>query len=963
MTAALEEWQARLERHFADLHAQRGDKPLFALEHGLSPPELGALESAVRGYVLTSPPSLSHRLAWIVYAAEIGYGYAGDEYWQTFELKTPGWTVRGNREWIRERFRGFHRQYGGAAPSGQWSGQFSIICWPITHAILPTDLQRQLARILYELRDSFSADLFESPTTFGEFIAARSFNATSRFQNFAQETQLIGQIAAALLLQGQFGTANLLHPAALQRISADLDRERGAREWLRGARQSARERANVRGLPFARVGVLATSRRPEEGRTEVAALGIEPQLVLRPTNQSRTSWEVCLEIPDLSHLLLRFPRAREVLAESRCVVAGSSGRPLARGKCLYGSQRVILSHWPQADDVLLQFERRDPELDFLLRTECMLRPGPMRLFRIASDGLAYESRSLRVRPGHSYVIVSVTKITAGPDVTPVDLACEGVHGAMLLLPSDLSGQWETRLHKLGLAQTKTIEVWPVGLAAALWDGEGHGEWLASERPCLGISANHAVKAVVVSLGLDSQQPLVLENVRPGEPQFIELPQLPVGLHKLRFATRSADGKDAERLGDLDVLMRIREVRPWSPTSGSHGLLHTRIEPTNPSLEQLWEGRADISIEGPPGRMIKCAASLIDSVSRSRLASKNLPPLTLPIEPSTWTHWFTQHFCKDPKASIAYDNARACELTFAAEELGAFTLRCEREFTPLRWAVRSTNPPYTARLLNDSGDVATPVVSRYAFETPLVEELLPHAPVYSTPNSGGMYVARHSYHSAAIIVPPVVQGLADLGCNPHLQDAGQGVDVALRLCFAAELWSGAKLSGNVFSMTRQREVISAIDKHLAESLCGQEWMNTERAFRGGTTTLGYLQRAIWRHNHEADVGMRLVRRYVELATLDLASRVHEIAAVARLLGVADSSVAENHLEWTAEFALRLVSDPVEVATWSGGNFQTGFAQLRKFPTFARAARFLVIAIDHHLGSHAAVREPYASWRWK
>jgi hypothetical protein len=95
---------------------------------------------------------------------------------------------------------------------------------------------------------------------------------------------------------------------------------------------------------------------------------------------------------------------------SRCMVAGAAGRPLARGRCLHGSQHVVLSKWPREDEVLLRFEQTDPQLEYLLRTECLLRPGPTWLFRIATDGLAYECRSLRVRPGARYIIVS----TAGP---------------------------------------------------------------------------------------------------------------------------------------------------------------------------------------------------------------------------------------------------------------------------------------------------------------------------------------------------------------------------------------------------------------------------------------------------------------------------------------------------------------------------------------------------------------------
>src|SRR5205814_1568777 len=140
---------------------------------------------------------------------------------------------------------------------------FSIISWPITHAILPCDLQRQLARILYELRHSFSAELFESPANLGDFIAARSWNATSRFQNLAQNKLLLGQIAVALLLQGSFGTGGLIYPATLDRIGKDLDRERRAREWLRGARRYARERAQIRGLAITSRSVISSADRPE----------------------------------------------------------------------------------------------------------------------------------------------------------------------------------------------------------------------------------------------------------------------------------------------------------------------------------------------------------------------------------------------------------------------------------------------------------------------------------------------------------------------------------------------------------------------------------------------------------------------------------------------------------------------------------------------------------------------------
>jgi hypothetical protein len=361
MAMGLAHWQERLKSHFRELLAQRrGEEPnrrVFGLEHGLDASEVQALAAAVRAHITDSPPSWEHALAWIVYATEVGYRYSGDEYWQTFEQETPGWTANGDRYWIRRCYLWFQKEFFGVVPSGVWAKHFSIICWPITHAILPRDLQRQLARSLYELRHSFSAELLESPSMLGDLIAARSWNTSSRFQNLVQETELVGQIAAALLLQGESGTDRLIHQATLKRIGEDLNRERQAREWLRGARRFAKERAHVRGL-----GLLGRDKKssniggPEEARAEVAELGIEPRLVLRPMDSSHVSWEVSLEIPDLSHLLFRFPGTRDVLTGSRSVVAGATGRPLARGRCLHGAQRVTLSRWPHPDEVLLRFD-------------------------------------------------------------------------------------------------------------------------------------------------------------------------------------------------------------------------------------------------------------------------------------------------------------------------------------------------------------------------------------------------------------------------------------------------------------------------------------------------------------------------------------------------------------------------------------------------------------------------------
>ena len=172
------------------------------MEHGLDEGDLGVLRTVVCDNI--GSLSLDYYLCWAVYAAEVGYQYAGDEYWHTFREQTPCWDQR-DRPFIKSCFQKFSKEYNGAIPQGSWAQHRSIICWPITHAILPKDLQLQLAEVLYRVRHSVVLDDVESPGQFGRIIAANSMKSTSRFKQLANEPELIGQIASALLRDDRTG--------------------------------------------------------------------------------------------------------------------------------------------------------------------------------------------------------------------------------------------------------------------------------------------------------------------------------------------------------------------------------------------------------------------------------------------------------------------------------------------------------------------------------------------------------------------------------------------------------------------------------------------------------------------------------------------------------------------------------------------------------------------------------------
>ena len=130
--AALEALHARLHDHFTRLRQVRDRhgsyKPIFALEHDLTEAEFALLEAEVQMAVANGRLPRREWLPFVVYAAEIGYAYRGDEYWQTFEERTPGWEALDNRHYIRRRFEEFADAFGGALPTGPWAQHFSIIC-------------------------------------------------------------------------------------------------------------------------------------------------------------------------------------------------------------------------------------------------------------------------------------------------------------------------------------------------------------------------------------------------------------------------------------------------------------------------------------------------------------------------------------------------------------------------------------------------------------------------------------------------------------------------------------------------------------------------------------------------------------------------------------------------------------------------------------------------------------------
>ena len=101
-----------------------------------------------------------------------------------------------------------------------------------------------------------------------------------------------------------------------------------------------------------------------------------------------------------------------------------------------------------------------------------------------------------------------------------------------------------------------------------------------------------------------------------------------------------------------------------------------------------------------GTPIKCRVSIMPSGSDSLSFTRLLPPLNLPTTSDQWQRHFGKHLRESKDCQRVYSDARHCDLEFSAEELERSLLACEREFKPLRWAIRRSSDGQVAKLYED-----------------------------------------------------------------------------------------------------------------------------------------------------------------------------------------------------------------------------------------------------------------------
>lgn len=952
---SLDQWQERLAGHFAQLAALRADSefPLFALEHGLAVEELDEITHLLHSRLGEGWRLGQHWLVWVVYATELGYDYDGAEYWDSFEERTPGWrepVPHTRRNHLRNWFSKFQTTYHGVKPSGPWAEWFSIIAWPITHAILPKYLQWQFARALYDLRYQLANLGSLSPSVVGQLLAANAWDASSRFREFLQQEELVGRIVLALLSDRTVEGQSPIYPATLERLVADLEEVQSTREWLKETRRLVADRMKgaSRGPyhrdPTSREGVGTGDRAPTARR-------IRPTLMLRPS--TKTTWSVVVDIPSFAEVARLDTELHAFLRNTRCKITGTGDVWLPKGWLLSGSRRRVLRTWPAAGAPFVEFERRNPVLDQLVADETRLPPGPTWVCRIGGDGLAHEVVGRIVRPGRTYILLS-EDVIASSLLTPCDLDCQGVHASFLSLPESLSSGIISTLQQFGLQVARTVRIWPAGLSARGFDGEGHSEWLTIETPCFGIIHDHPVDAY--SLRLNDEDECLVTPTGVGKPVFVKIAPLPPGRHTLFIRTRRGytPGVPASPAAEGVVVLDVREPEPWIPGTTSHAGLAITLDPHDPTLDAFWEGNVSVSLLGPAGHHVTCAVTLY-AANGKELLFEQVGSFDLPVTPSEWLKKFSP-FVDDERRTWTYLEATSGRFVVKGDELGEYALRLERDVKPVRWVCRNIHRAATVRLIDDTGGEDSPACYFFSFERPSQPVVLDAQTMmtgFEVPAPGGIFEARHGKFQDAITisVPPSGRGFADLVIEPDLHELDDPAVPIITILESVKLWSEARLVGPLVAIRRDR-IIDRLVNRLYSRLCGHQWAEAEAAFLHGPLSGFAVQTLAKSVGGPQGFPIALARAYDRMET-DLNSGARWFASLAARYQVSTD-------QGLCDFALQFASRPHELLTLPRSVLDGLLVDIKDKSIVLRGAR--LVALLSATRNAGLLGNVFPRWTW-
>lgn len=806
----------RLHEHFENLRDARDAAgsvvPVFGLEHPLDQADLNDLakdlsNSLNSGYQVEP----AHALGWVVIASETGYGFGGCEFWQSFNDRIPNWTDLGDREALRTAFTIFSARYRGARPTGQWASHYTLICWPIAHAILPRDLQARLCETIYGCRHQLAALSDASAEATGLAIARATPSCGTRFDEFLQEHALVGAIVNRLL-RGESETTSSFRSETFDRILSDLHRLSAAREWLSEARQIYNHRLTI----SAPHGPPVNATKPTSpARTQ--PFDLRPTLLLE-ADESGT-WRPSIVPPSLISWGQEDAELRSLIESLRYRVIGTDRA--RQGASLLASNPIqaILEALPPLDTPLIEIMPHSSRLSAAFDADCRLPSSCVLIFH-ERDAIATLSQRSEVRPGETYLIATQdVTIELGAPVPCVDPTWQL---RRVQLPSPLTAILSNQLSLAGIHVKRSTRLRPWGLLPRKWDDNNDGEWLVTEPIVYTIERDHAFDEV--SFCIDDNPPTFIECGAMADPTIV-ITDLSAGSHSLMVQTyERRSGKSGSSLYGLshgEAHIRVREPSSWTPGRMTANTLSIVVEPPRPSLEELLKGQVSLTVEGIASGPVEVSIQWRDG-SSAAFSRINVLRQRAPIRADAWSASLAVLLKKIDDSTISLGALQA-QIQIECEPLGKQIIPINVTASSVRWSARDK----MVRLICDGSH--SPRVVAFAFAEPATAMDVDRRTCERglDANRSGLYVAMDGDICRGVVLGSPrddAGGLRAIGEAIHLGH--------LRLCETNDLktaidrWESATPI-NVYARTNQQRVVTLLHSEVLRRLTGDHWVKLER----------------------------------------------------------------------------------------------------------------------------------------
>lgn len=926
----LAEWQQILFAHFTELSKIRKEKNIsvFAIEHGLRPSLLKIIFLRLVDDYRLNTVNKAYWLLWVIYSTEQGYNYAGDEYWKTFEEKLRNWDS-SQRENIRTAFKEFQRRFNGVVPSGPWAQHFSIIAWPITHAILPLDLQFYFARLLFISRYSLKNVSSQSPEEIGKLLAKSAFEFTSsRFLNFLQHEELVGRIALAILGESSELLGEHIYKPTLERIIEDLEQKRNAKQLVQGARGELKPKLyGVRSSVQPKSTNDNQQRQSSYKKTYSSKTKIKLQLI------DENSWRAIVEIPRLAEIL-DSAELIEALKKSRIKIQGVESNWLPGDVILNNSLTRKLIDWPSKKS-LINFENKDEALTALTKDN-HLSEAPW-LFILETDGFATEVISKTVRPGNDYILILPQERFEHIDAFPVcELECKGALARKLEIPSIIEDQEIKVIQSFGLTVQRNLRVWPAGLSAHFWDGEGTGEWLTTESPCLGFLCDYKVAEFQITI---DDFTVNLKGKSAGEPTFIRINPLAVGNHIVTIQAKSDDiaATDVECF----IHLQVKEPEGWIRGSTLHNGLSFQLDPFNDDLDSLLSNKTQLKVFGPKNRHI--SLNLDFFIGRELFKSITSKPIVFPFESNE-----LKIICDQAAKDESLADSQKLRLRISCEDIGHKDILFTRKLAPLRWLLKTSEGKFALKLIDETDSGEQLKLIHCDLNQPEAKSDISSEDFSQYQNSNsrrGMFFARRGNHNAAIVTSfaDLTGGFGGLAISPELEES-TALHIPGYLSFIST-WYNARCSGFI-SQLHHEKVIETISVKLMTHLCGKRWANEEKNFIYNQDISESIE------NLAQSLGDKTIQNVVRFRLIELGEKSYNLTQEVAWLHGALKRCDICHYDKLISFALEISSTPLKFANDRSEAFSKNLNSLVANKVLIRTCRLFVLSTARYNNQNAS-----------